>query len=329
MSQTESTSQKSYIATIIEGYHAALEEFDDSFIIGEDIERALMGTTRELVNEFGEERVRDVPISEQAMHGVAVGAAMDGKRPIIEYQINTMSYLGMDQLVNNATKLRHMTDGQVSIPITITLPQSGTPGGSAAQHSDNPWPSLLNYGVKIVVPSTPYDQLGLFMSAVAEDDPVMVFWPAPLIGSRSEVPEEPYRIPLGEADVKREGEDVTVVAIGETVPDALSVAEDLDGETSVEVVDPRTLLPLDEETIFESVRKTGRVVVVDPANRTCGFASEVASRISNELFWHLDGPVKRVTRADVPVSYSPPEESYVVPGESEIRQAIEDTTGGF
>ena len=224
--------EKSYIATIIEAYHAALSEFDETFIVGEDIEHALMGTTRDLISEFGEERVRDMPISEQAMHGIAVGAAMDGKRPIIEYQINTMSYLGMDQLVNNAQKLRHMTDGQVSIPITISVPQSGVPGSSAAQHSDNAWPSLLNYGVKIAVPSTPYDQRGLFLSAVAEDDPVMVFWPASLIGSRSEVPDEPYRIPLGEADVKREGEDVTVVAIGESVHEALAVAEEVEGETS-------------------------------------------------------------------------------------------------
>ncbi|WP_255152045.1 alpha-ketoacid dehydrogenase subunit beta [Halorarius halobius] len=317
-------SDTSYIASIIQGYHEALSEFDESFLVGEDIRHALMGTTRDLVEEFGEDRVLDSPISEQGFHGLAVGAAMDGKRPIIEYQINTMSYLGMDQLVNNAQKLRHMTDGQVSIPMTITVNTSGAPGGSAQQHSDNAYPSLLNYGVKTVVPSTAYDQKGLFMSAVAEDDPVMVFWPANVIGHRSEVPDEPYRIPLGEADVKREGSDVTVVAVGEMVPEALSVAESMAPEVDVEVIDPRTLLPLDEETIFESVRKTNRVVVADSSNRTCGFAAEVASRIANQSFWDLDAPVKRVTRADVPVAYDPPEEQYVLPDEDTIERAIGD-----
>lgn len=315
---------KSYIGSIIEGYHAALSEFDDTFLVGEDIRHALMGTTRDLVEEFGEERVLDSPISEQGFHGLAVGAAMDGKRPIIEYQINTMSYLGMDQLVNNAQKLRHMTDGQVSIPITVTVNSAGAPGGSAAQHSDNAYPSLLNYGVKTVVPSTAYDQKGLFLSAVAEDDPVMVFWPANVVGHRSEVPDEPYRIPLGEADVKREGEDVTVVAIGETVPKALSVAEKMADDVSVEVVDPRSLMPLDEETIFESIRKTNRVVLVDSTNRTCGVAGELAARISNQSFWDLDAPIKRVTRAEIPVSYSPTEEQYVLPDEDTIERAISD-----
>jgi pyruvate dehydrogenase E1 component beta subunit len=317
-------SNQSYISTIIQSYHESLEDYDDTFIIGEDIQHALMGTTRDLVDEFGKERVWDAPISEQGFHGLAIGAAMDGKRPIIEYQINTMAYMAMDQLVNNAQKLRHMTYGQVSIPLTITVPQAGTPGGSAAQHSDNPYPSLLNLGIKTVVPSTPYDQLGLFRSAVAEDDPVMVFWPAPVIGNRAEVPDEHYTIPLGEADIKREGEDVTVVAIGETVPDVLSVAETLAPEVSIEVVDPRTLLPLDEEAILESVEKTGRAVVVDATNRTCGTAGEIASRISDKAFWYLDAPVKRVTRADVPVSYSPPEEQFVIPDEETITEAIRD-----
>lgn len=315
---------KSYIGTIIEGYHAALAEFDESFLIGEDIRHALMGTTRDLVEEFGEERVLDAPISEQGFHGLAVGAAMDGKRPIIEYQINTMSYLGMDQLVNNAQKFRHMTDGQVSIPLTVTVNTSGAPGGSAQQHSDNAYPSLLNYGVKTVVPSTAYDQKGLFLSAVAEDDPVMVFWPANVLGQRSEIPDDPYRIPLGKADVKRTGEDVTVVAVGETVSMALSVAESMADDVSVEVIDPRTLMPLDEETIFESVRKTNRVVVVDGSNRMCGFASEIASRIANQGFWDLDAPIKRVTRADAPVAYDPPEEQYVLPDEDTIEQAVSD-----
>lgn len=314
---------KSYIDSVHEGYRTVLSEFDESFLVGEDVRHSLTGTTQGLVDEFGEERVVDAPISEQGFHGLAVGAAMDGKRPIVEYQINTLGYLAMDQLVNNAQKLRHMTDGQVSIPMTITL-TSGASGGSAAQHSDNTYPSLLNYGLKMVVPSTPYDQKGLLLSAVAEDDPVIVYWPSTVLGEQGDVPEESYRIPLGEADVKREGEDVTVVAVGETVPQALSVAEEMAPEVSVEVVDPRSLMPLDEETIFESVRKTSRVVVADSANRTCGVAAEIAARISNQNFWDLDAPVKRVTRADVPVPYSPPEERRVLPNEDVISQAVSD-----
>jgi len=317
-------SDKSYIATIIESYHEALADFDDTFVMGEDIEHALMGTTRDLVEEFGDERVRDTPISEQAFTGLGIGAAMDGKRPIVEYQINPIPHIAMDQLVNNAQKLRHMTGGQVSVPMTITVPSAGAPGGSAAQHSENTWPQLLNFGMKVVIPSTPYDQKGLFRSALLEEDPVIVYWPGAVLGHREEVPEEPYTVPLGDADVKREGEDLTVVAIGELVPVALELAERYAGEVDIEVVDPRSLLPLDEETIFESVRKTGHVVVADDTARTCGAAAEIASRVSNECFWYLDAPVKRVTRADVPVSYSPPQEEYVMPDEETLERAVTD-----
>lgn len=316
---------KSYMESVHEGYRQALNEFDDSFLIGEDVRHSLTGTTPGLVDEFGESRIIDAPISEQGFHGFAIGAAMDGKRPIVEYQINTLGYLAFDQLVNNAQKLPHMTDGQVSIPLTITL-TSGASGGAAAQHSDNPYPALLNYGMKMVVPSTPYDQKGLFLSAIDEDDPVIVCWPGTVLGQQGHVPDEPYRIPLGKADVKREGDDVTVVAVGETVPPALSVAENMASEISIEVVDPRSLLPLDEETIFESVRKTNRVVIVDAANRTCGVGAEIAARISNQNFWDLDAPIKRVTRADVPVPYGPPEEQQVLPDEETIAQAISDVT---
>lgn len=319
-------SDTSYIGTIIGSYHDALEEFDDTFVMGEDIRHALMGTTRGLMDEFGKERVRDVPISEQALHGVATGAAMGGKRPIIEYQINTMMYLGWDQLVNNAQNLRYMTAGQVSIPLTITVPMAGVSGGSAAQHSDNAYPGLMNAGVKTVVPSTPYDQKGLFRSAVQEDDPVIVFWPSDVISSRGDVPDETYSIPLGEADVKREGEDLTIVAVGEMVPAALSVAEKISDELSIEVVDPRTLLPLDEETIIESVQKTGRVIVTDSSKRSYGAAAEIASRIANHGFWNLEAPVKRVTRADIPASYSPAEEDSITPDERTLEAAIEDIT---
>lgn len=317
------TVEKSYRETIVDSYRELLAEYDDAFVMGEDVQHALMGTTQDLREEFGEDRVRDTPISEQAFTGAGIGAAMHGKRPIVEYQINPIAHVAMDQLVNNAQKLRYMTGGQVSVPITITVPAAGASGGGAAQHSDNVWPQLLNFGMKTVIPSTPTEQKGLFRAAFESDDPVVVFWPGALHGHREMVPRESYMVPLGEAAVKREGTDLTIVAVGALVPQALEVAHaytDLD----IEVVDPRTLLPLDEETIFQSVKKTGRVVVADDTTRTCGFAAELASRITNECFWYLDAPVKRVTRADVPISYSPQQEKFALPGEETLRRAIED-----
>lgn len=317
-------SEKSYLAAINETYHEALEEDPDTFVMGEDVRIGILGTTEGLVDEFGEERVRDVPISEQAFHGAAIGAATQGKRPIVEHQINTLSYVAMDQLVNNAAKLRYMTDGELTIPLTVLVPSTGAPGGNAAQHSDNPSPALLNYGLKSVAPSTPYDLKGLFHTAIREDDPVMVFCPAKRLGLRGEVPDESYTIPLGEAEIKREGTDVTVIAIGDAVGRVIEVSEQLADEIDVEIIDPRSLLPLDEETIFESVEKTQRAIVVEDANRFCGVASEIAARIANHCIWSLDAPIKRVTRAGAPVSYTPSEEQAVLVEEETIEQALKD-----
>lgn len=319
-------SEKTFLQAINETYHEALKADPDTFVMGEDIRIGILGTTEGLVDAYGEDRVRDVPISEQGFHGVAVGAAIDGKRPIVEHQINTLTYVAMDQLVNNAAKLRYMTNGELSVPLTVLLPSAGAPGGNAAQHSDTPYPAVLNYGIKSVVPSTPYDLKGLFHAAIREDDPVMVFCPAKRLGMRGDVPDEAYTIPLGEAEVKREGSDVTIVAIGDAVGRALAVSERLADEVDIEVVDPRSLLPLDEATIFESVEKTQRVIVVEDANRFCGAAAELAARISNHCIWSLDAPVKRVTRADAPISYTPNEEQAVLVDEQTIEQAVHDVT---
>jgi pyruvate dehydrogenase E1 component beta subunit len=250
---------------------------------------------------------------------------MVGKRPIVEYQINTATYVSMDQIVNQAAKLSHMSDGQIQVPLTITIPISGAPGALAGQHSDNPYPAFMNYGVKTVIPTTPYDAKGLFRSAVEENDPVMVYFPTVLGSTRGEVPDDSYTVPLGEANVRREGSDVTVVAVGEAVEMALEVADDVDDEIDVEVIDPRTLVPLDEETILESVEKTGRVVVADNANRLCGAAAEIASRIANVGFWSLEAPVKRVTCLHtVPPSFSPPQEEQILADADTIETAVRD-----
>lgn len=325
MSTQTPQTEKSYGEAVRDAHHQALDEIEDTFVMGEDVEISLLGTTNGLVEEFGEDRVRNTPISEPGFTGVGIGAAMVGKRPIVEYQINTATYVSADQIVNQAQRLSHMSNGQIAAPLTMTVPMAGAPGALAGQHSDNPWPAFVHYGVKTAIPSTPYDAKGLFRSAVEEDDPVMVFLPVVLQATKGEVPDESYTVPLGEADVKREGEDVTVIAIGEAVQTALGVAEDLADEASVEVVDPRTPVPLDEETILESVEKTGRVVVVENANRPCGTAAEIAARISNIGFWHLDAPIKRVTRAHTtPPPFNPPQEQAVLVDEEVVTEAVRD-----
>lgn len=318
-------STKSYMEAVNESHYQALAEIDDAFIMGEDVQAGMTGPTSGLVDEFGPDRVRDTPISEQGFTGLGIGAAMVGKRPIVEYQINTATYVAMDQLVNQAGKLSYMSDGQIQAPLTVTVSMAGAPGSLAGQHSDNPYPVFMNYGIKTVVPTTPYDAKGLFRSAVEENDPVVVFFPTVLQANKGEAPDESYTVPLGEATVRRKGSDVTVVAVGETVDEALAVAERVEGDTDLEVIDPRSLVPLDEETILESVEKTGRVVVADNANRLCGAAAEIASRIANEGFWSLRQPVKRVTRLHtVPPSFAPPQEQRTLVDEESIEQAVRD-----
>jgi pyruvate dehydrogenase E1 component beta subunit len=312
---------KTYTEALREAHEELLREDDDVFVLGEDVRDSLVGTTDGLVDEFGEARVRDTPISEQGFVGVGVGAAAGGKRPIVELQVSTLAHVAMEQLVDHAVRFRYLSGEQYTLPLTLTV-MTGAFGGQGGQHSDAPYPGLMHHGLKSVVPATPYDAKGLLRSAVREDDPVAVFLPALLRGRTGAVPDDPYEVPLGEAAVRRSGEDVTVLAIGEAVPSALEAAGGLDAD--VEVVDLRSLLPLDEETVFTSVEKTGRVVVVDPAYRTCGAAAEVAARIASERFGALRAPIKRVTRPDVPVSYSPREEHYVQTDRETIRRAVRD-----
>jgi pyruvate dehydrogenase E1 component beta subunit len=317
--------EKSYMEAVSEAHFQTLAEIDDAFVMGEDIEGSMTGTTAGLVEEFGPERVRNTPISEAAFTGVGIGAAMVGKRPIVEFQINTATYVAMDQIVNQAARLSHMSDGQIDVPITITLPSSGAPGGLAGQHSDNPHPVFVHFGLKTAIPTTPRDAKGLFRTAVEEDDPVLVSFPIVLHSKEGEVPADSYTVPLGEAAVRREGSDVTVVAIGEAVEKALSVAREVAGDVDLEVIDPRTLMPLDEETIVDSVAKTGRVVVVDNANRPAGAAADIAARLANVAFWHLDAPVKRVTRYHTtPPAFNPPQEDAVLVQEETIERAVAD-----
>ena len=247
------------------------------FIMGEDIQSGVYGASAGLAAEFGTERVRDCPLSENAFMGAAVGAAAVGMRPIVESAFCFM-WVAMDSLVSQAAKMRYMFGGQVNLPIVYRA--SLYYGGSmAAHHSDRSYPIFMHIpGFKVVFPSNAYDGKGLMKTAIREDDPVLFCEDRTILGSRSYVPEEEYTIPLGLADIKREGSDVTIVAIGGMVPRALEAAEKLDQDgISAEVLDPRSLVPLDKKAILDSVSKTGRLVTVDMAHKTCSAASEIAA----------------------------------------------------
>jgi acetoin:2,6-dichlorophenolindophenol oxidoreductase subunit beta len=312
-----------FVRAMAEGLRDAMREDPSVVVIGEDVDRSIIGATRGLINEFGPERVRNTPISEATFVGACIGAAAVGLRPVVDLMVGSFFYVAMDQVANQAARLRYMTGGQVELPI-VYFTASGPSGSAAAQHSENPHPMLMSVsGLKVVMPSTPADAKGLMLAAVREPNPVLYFQDAVLAGVRGPVPDRPYEVPIGVADVKREGDDVTVVAIGALVGQALRVAESLALEgVSVEVVDPRTLVPLDLDTIVGSVRKTGRLVVCDNARRTCGAASEIAAAVSEEAFPSLKAAPRRVAWEDVPVPFSPILERRVLVDEERIQAAV-------
>jgi pyruvate dehydrogenase E1 component beta subunit len=296
------------------------------FLFGEDIGRygGAFGVSFGMLDEFGPERVKETPISEAAIIGAAAGAAMVGMRPIAEMMFMDFILLGMEQLVNQAAKVRFMFGGKASVPMVIRMP-AGSGTGAAAQHSQSLESLLIHIpGIKVVNPSTPYDAKGLLLSAIRDPNPVCFIEHKLLYKSKGEVPDEEYTIPLGVADIKREGRDLTVVASNIMVSRALAVAEKLSAEgIEVEVVDPRTLRPLDVETIIKSVRKTGRLLVVHEACKTGGWAGEVIASISSSsAFDYLDAPMRRLTGRDIPIPYNRNLEQAAVPQEVDIEMEI-------
>jgi pyruvate/2-oxoglutarate/acetoin dehydrogenase E1 component len=266
-------------------------------VLGEDLQVGVANVTNGLVQRFGPDRVVDMPISEQAFTSFATGAALAGRRPVIEFQIPSLLFLVFEQIANQAHKFPLMTGGQAAVPVTYFVPSSGSRTGWAGQHSDHPYSLFAHVGVKTVVPATPTDAYGLFRSAIQDDDPVVVFAPAGAMGVREDVDFATLApVPLGVGRVHRSGTDVTVVAIGHLVQAALSVADELAGEISVEVFDPRTLYPFDWAGLAASLAKTGRLVVVDDSNRTCGIGGEILATAAEEM--RLVAPPKRVTRPD-------------------------------
>ena len=312
-----------YLKAVSEALFSEMKIDPDVLVIGEDVRFSLRGITRGFVDVFGPDRVIDTPISEAGLTGVGTGAALSGLRPVLEFQICEFVFFAFDQLVDQAQKLRYMSGGKLKVPVTYLIATSGAKGGMAGQHSDNPYPYLLHGGMKTVIPSTPYDAKGLLVSAIREDDPVAVFLPVNCLGTKGDVPEEQYTIPLGKGEIKKEGKDVTIVATGHLVRIALEAAEELETQgISAEVYDPRTLLPLDKDLLFQSIKKTGRVVIFDDSNRTCGFAAEVSAAITEECFADLKSPVRRITRADVPVPFSAEMEAFVLPDKEKLIKAI-------
>lgn len=298
------------------------------FLIGEDIGRYWGGAfkvTKGLAEEFGEERVRDTPISESAIIGVSVGAAMTGMRPVAEIMFGDLTTLAMDQIANQAAKIRYMFGGQAKVPLVIRTPFGG--GVNIAAHHSQCLETWFMHvpGLQVAVPSTPYDAKGLLKTAIRNDNPVIFCEHKLLYPIVGPVPEEDYTVPFGVADLKREGTDVTIIATLYMVHKSLNAAEALQKEgINVEVVDPRTLVPLDKETILNSVKKTGRVVIVTEDCKTAGVSAEIAAIIAEEALDYLDAPIKRVTTPDVPIPFSPPLEQYVIPDEKRIVKAVKE-----
>ncbi|WP_367128718.1 alpha-ketoacid dehydrogenase subunit beta [Saccharothrix sp. HUAS TT1] len=292
------------------------------FVLGEDVRVAVSTVTAGLFKRFGPDRVLDTPLSEQAFTGFATGAALSGRRPVIEFQIPALLYLAFEQIVNQAHKFSLMTGGQARVPVTYLVPGSGSKTGWAGQHSDHPYALFAHAGVKTVVPATPEDAYGLLTTAIRDDDPVVVFAPAAALTARVDVDFARLGpVPLGVGRVHREGGDVTVVAVGHLVHDALAVAEELAGDVSVEVFDPRTAYPFDWDGLAASVAKTGRLVVVDDSNRMCGLAAEVVATAA-ERFDLLAPPV-RVTRPDgAVVPFAPALDRAVQPDRAQLAAAV-------
>ena len=314
-----------FIQAINEALAEELRLDSTTFLMGLDVWVGAFGATSGLTDEFGADRILNAPISEAGYAGAGVGAALAGMRPIVEIEFASFFYCCWDQVCNQAAKLRYMSGGQADMPITFRA-VCGAVGSAAAQHSETVYSQFMSVpGLKIVVPSDVYDMKGLLKSAVRDNNPVLVFEHLKLGRSKQAVPDDEYVVPLGQAAVKREGADVTVVAVGYMVSRALKAAEALAADgISVEVVDPRSLIPLDEDTLLKSVAKTQRVLVVDEGHLRCGAAAEIAAVIADKGFDFLDAPVKRLTAPDVPVPFSPPLEKFVLPDDKKIVAGVKE-----
>ena len=314
-------SKLSYTKALNRALHDALATDPAVCIFGEDVGAGMAGPTLGLQAKFGPDRIIDMPLSEQAFTSMAIGAALNGRRPIIEFQIPSLLFLTFEQITNQAHKLSLMTGGQTHVPITYLIPGSGSRQGWAGQHSDHPYSLFAHTGIKTLLPSTPTDAYGLLTTAIHDNDPTILFAPAQTMHLREDITQNLTPIPLGQAHIRREGTDVTVFAAGHLVHTALAVADEVAGEISVEVLDPRTLYPLDWATLERSLAKTGRLVTVDDSNRMCGLGAEVLATAAEQM--HLVAPPRRVTRPDGAVlPFALGLDHALQPGTDQLRRAI-------
>ena len=319
-----------YREALREGLREEMKRDEEVFLLGEDIAEfgGSYNVTQGLLEEFGSTRVRNTPISEAAIVGATLGAALLGMRPIGEVMYIDFSTIAMDMIVNQTAKVRYMFGGKAKASLVIRM-QGGAGRSSAAQHSQSleAWYTHVP-GLKVVMPSTPYDVKGLIKSSIRDEDPIVFIEHKLLYNEKGPVPEEEYLIPIGKADVKREGKDVTIVATSRMVLMALKASEILAKEgIEAEVIDPRTLVPLDEEAILQSVKKTGKLVVVHEACKRSGYGAEIAAMVCEKAFCDLDAPIKRVAAPNCPIPFSPKLENYVIPNEQSILKGVKELFG--
>ncbi len=314
--------QIGYIQAITEALREEMERDESVFIIGEDVQASAFGTTSGLVDQFGEERVMDTPLAETVVAGAAIGSAMAGYRPVVDFMFADFMWACADEVFLKAAKWHFIHGGKVNLPMVL-LAKIGGGGRLGAEHSQSPAAVVMHTpGLKLAMPADPYSAKGLMKTAIRDNNPVVFFFHMRLMGASCEIPDEEYTVPFGVAEVKREGSDVTVVATSYMVQLALQAATELEGRISVEVIDPRTLEPLDIDTIVKSVEKTGRVVIVDEDTRRGGVGAEIGMQIMERAFDSLDGPVQRIGAADLPIAGGYLEQ-YVLPQPKDVVAAIE------
>jgi len=314
-----------YAQAINEALRQSMKEDERVILLGEDIGvyGGIFQVTAGLLNEFGPERVIDMPIAEAGFTGASVGAALTGMRPVVEIMFIDFTTVCMDMIINQMAKMHYMFGGRGKVPMVLRI-NIGAGRGAAAQHSQSFHALFMHIpGLYLAAPSTPYDAKGLMIEAIKNDNPVVFVEHKKLYIEKGDVPEESYTIPFGEAEIKREGSDVTIVATHALVLRSLNAAEEAAKEgIEVEIVDPRTLVPLDKGTILESVKKTGRLLVADEGHKTCGVAAEISAMVAEEAIYYLKAPVARVCSPDTPVPFSPPLEQAYIPDVKDLMPAI-------
>lgn len=318
-----------YREAISEALREEMRRDESVFLLGEDIGilGGLLHVTDGFLGEFGPDRIRDMPLAEAGIVGAALGAAIAGMRPVAEIMYMDFSLIAMDQIINHVAKMHYMTAGAINAPLVIRMPQNC--GISAASQHSQSLEALYAHipGLIVIFPSTPYDVKGLLKSAIRSNDPVIFIECRPVYDRKGPVPEEEYLLPIGKADIKREGKDVTVVAIARNVIQALEAAKILEKEgIDIEVVDPRTIKPLDKDTIINSVKKTGRLVIVHDAHKTGGIGAEIAAIVAEEALDYLNAPIKRLASFDTIIPYNPKLERYVFPDIDDIIKSVKEIT---